>query len=580
MGVTRADVWTIGLLLSAPLSITAMGALPLQAQEPSRPVLSDSVVIVAGAHYRAGGLYRAIMGAGHRDLWTTPIKVPVADLSSLGGGLTAVRVGGGTTTQTLHLDGGDGRRYVLRSVDKVPVDLIAEFVGTPVEAILRDQMSSFHPSGAVVVASLLEAVGVLHASPRLVVVPDDPRLGEFRDQFAGMLALFEERPDDPGDGGAGFAGSTEVVQTDRIFEILEEDPRQRIETTELLKSRLIDLLVGDRDRSTNNHLWARFDDGSGGYRWRPVPRDRDQAFVQLDGFLKGLARNYEPRLVPFGPEYPSVEGLSRNAWDIDRNFLVGVSRSEWLAIVQDVQRLITDQVIGQAVREMPAEHFAIAGADLAHALRTRRDDLPDAAEKLYEIVFKYADVHGTDVDEVGVVERLEDGSLRVTIDATSADGSALGTTFQRTFSPSETTEVRLYLHGGADRVTVQGGGPGFIKLRVVGGGGPDRLTDASSTLEGQNVFYDAGDATVISEGPATRFHDRGAPRPYSWFEESRTLDWGHSWIAEPRIAYDEDRGPVVVAGLTLTRYGFLKVPYASEMRFRVGCIRSPTEPTT
>jgi hypothetical protein len=238
----------------------------------------DSVLIAPGAHYTAGPLYRAFMGAGHRELWTTPVRVPVADLSALGGGLEPQRVGGGMTTRTLHLDGADGRRYVLRSVDKEPADLLEDFVGTPIEAILRDQISSFHPSGAMVVARLLDAVGVLHVKPQLVVIPDDPRLGEFRLEFAGMLALFEERPDDAPAGEPGFAGSREIVQTDRLFAITEESPRHRVAADELLRARLVDLIVGDRDRSTNNHLWARFEEDRG-FVWRPIPRDRDQAFV-------------------------------------------------------------------------------------------------------------------------------------------------------------------------------------------------------------------------------------------------------------------------------------------------------------
>jgi hypothetical protein len=156
----------------------------------------DSVTVVPGEIYEASGPYRALVGSGYRDLWTTPIRVPVADLGTLGGGLTPVELGGGTTTQTLQLDGADGRRYVFRSVQKSPRDLLEDLEGTPAAAIIQDQMSAFHPSAAMITARLLEAVNVLHPEPRLMVVPDDPRLGEFREQFAGMLVLFEERPDD------------------------------------------------------------------------------------------------------------------------------------------------------------------------------------------------------------------------------------------------------------------------------------------------------------------------------------------------------------------------------------------------
>jgi hypothetical protein len=59
--------------------------------------------------------------------------------------------------------------------------------------IVQDLTSTVHPGGALVVAPLLEAAGVLHATPQLAVMPDDPRLGEFRSSFAGMLGLLEER---------------------------------------------------------------------------------------------------------------------------------------------------------------------------------------------------------------------------------------------------------------------------------------------------------------------------------------------------------------------------------------------------
>ena len=157
-----------------------------------------------------------------------------------------------------------------------------------------------------------------------MVIPDDPRLEEFREQFAGMLVLFEERPDEEEEGGAGFAGSRRIVQIENLFEDLEEDPDDRVATSELLLSRLIDVLVGDRDRSINNHLWAEFDEPGGGQLWRPIPRDRDQAFVRFDGAAKRLIRYYERRLVSFGDDYPDIKGLSRNAWDIDRNLLVGL----------------------------------------------------------------------------------------------------------------------------------------------------------------------------------------------------------------------------------------------------------------
>ena len=548
------------LTLAVRLSAQA-GGLP--------PPTSDSATVVSGPQYDAGGLYTTFMGRGYRDLWTTPIHVPVADLARWGGGgLTPFDVGGGMTTQTLHLRGVDGRRYVLRSVDKTPGALEEELQGTPVEAIMQDQLSSFHPSGAVITARLLEAVGVLHPEPILVLVPDGPRLGEYREQFAGMPALFEERPDDGPEGAAGFAGSRRIVQTPDLFDELEEDPGDRVDLYDLLKARLVDILVGDRDRSENNYLWARFDEADGGYVWRPVPRDRDQAFVQFDGFLKGLARRYDPRLVRFEEDYPDIKALTRNAWDIDRNLLVGLDRATWDATVEEVKTEITDEIISEAVLRMPSEHYAILGPDLDAALRHRRDNLAEAASELYEIVFEWSDIHGTDEDEVATIDRLDDGSVRVVLQERGSNGNPQGSPhFDRVFVPDETREVRVYLHGGNDLAQIRGAGDSSIRILLVGGGGRDEF-DNSSSGGGIRVF-DGGSATTTT-GPGIRFENRGAPRPWSWAGESRVVDWGAQTGPEVRMSFDTDRGLMLIAGVKKTRYGFLGDPYTSRTQARFG----------
>ena len=156
----RCSSWGRTSLPSA-LFLLAFGIFGIEgaeAQVSPPPLPGDSAVSVIPAEYcEAGGVFTALAGKGYRHLWTTPVTVPVAKLGELGGGgLTPLRVGGGMTTQTLHMRGADGRRYVFRSVQKVTRQALAEeFWGTPVEAIMQDQLCSFHPSGAVIVARLL-----------------------------------------------------------------------------------------------------------------------------------------------------------------------------------------------------------------------------------------------------------------------------------------------------------------------------------------------------------------------------------------------------------------------------------------
>jgi len=563
-------------IIIAVLLTTPWAALPIRLlgqDTPSTPQAApESVTVVPGPRYQAGWLHGLMAGRGYRDLWNTPITVEVGDLSKLGGGLTPLRLGGGVTTRTLHVQGADGKRYVLRSVDKyVGQGIPEEFRGTPYEFVLQDQISAFHPSGALVVSALLQAVGVLHVESRLLVSPDDARLGEFREQFAGLLVLYEERPDEGPDDTEGFAGSRKIVGSERLFELLEEDPRHRVDAVAFLRARLIDLLVGDRDRSVNNWWWARFDDGDR-YIWRPIPRDRDQAFIRLDGVLKWLLRFYEPRLVVFGEDY-QVVGLTRSAWDLDRSFLVGLDKPSWDSIVTELQGQLTDSVIEASVQQMPAEHYQLIGATLANTLMKRRDRLGGAADRFYEIISGYADIHATDESELAVIDRIDRDHVEVRLYRRGDESRDLEQTpyFERTFNRDETHEIRLYLHGGADRAVVRGSAQQSIRVRIVGGGGADELIDSSRVRGRQTYFYDAGPRTQFGRGPSTVVVRRSAPRAVSWGETSAlTPDWGHAWRPAPQLALDRDLGLFIAAGATHYRYGFLKTPYSSRIQLSGG----------
>src|SRR5262245_6946910 len=147
--------------------------------------------VTTGAEYSAGGFHRAMLGSSYRDLWTTPVELPVLDLSKEGGGLKPVRRVGGQQTKGLALVGNDGRAYTFRGVEKDPSNILPEELhDTFVEDLLRDQMAAQHPAGALIADELSKAAGVATVPIRFVVMPDDPALGEFRDVFKGLPGTF------------------------------------------------------------------------------------------------------------------------------------------------------------------------------------------------------------------------------------------------------------------------------------------------------------------------------------------------------------------------------------------------------
>src|ERR1041385_4380023 len=311
--------------------------LPAQGSAPK-----DSATVVAGAHYSAGAFHRFFFGSRYRALWTTPIRVPVLDLQHFAGGLKPIERGGGQQTKSLRLAGADGRTYQFRSIDKDPTTILPpELKETFAADILRDQISSAHPAGAVVVAPLLETVGVLHTNPIIVQMPNDPALGEFRPVFGGLLGLIEERPKALADEETTIGGASRIVRTSELFKRLDDEPAVRVDDHAFLLARLTDVFMGDWDRHDDQWRWALVDSG-GPARWLPIPLDRDQVFVRFDGLLLSFARRTAPQLLNFGAEYGDITGATWNGRDLDRRFLTGLERSVWDSVAHGLKSRPTD----------------------------------------------------------------------------------------------------------------------------------------------------------------------------------------------------------------------------------------------
>ena len=499
-------------------------------------------------------MHRTLWGSNYRRLWTTPIDVPVLDLQRDYGGLRATEQGGGRQTSSLRLVAGDGREFFFRSVDKngdaiLPPDLQASIVGR----IWQDEVSTLFPAAALLAAPLLRSAGAMVVEPRLFVMPDDPALGPFRGTFAGTLGMLEERPLAP------YHGASEVIRTDEMLQRVLPDPGQRPDTREFLLVRLMDMYIGDSDRGASQWLWLKRE-GPGGVDWQPLGIDRDWAFVSYGGAVVDAIRHRFPKLVHFSGEYPDLIGLHWRASPLDRRLLGDVPRTTWDSLARILTARLTDAVIDSAVRGLPEEFYAAAGADLARALRQRRDQLPEAARRFYRMLALDAEVYATERGDVVTAERGPQGSLNLAIRAENTERPY----FQRRFQSGETKEVRLFLSGGQDTVSIDGSDDG-PQLRLLGDSGTKVVANAARG--GRTVLYAPEPVAAIVKGSGPLSVDRKTYREPD--STSRTPPapryWGHWWWFSPYLRYDPDRGALLGAGTTLFTYGFRKNPYATRL---------------
>ncbi|WP_183906692.1 BamA/TamA family outer membrane protein [Rufibacter immobilis] len=516
--------------------------------------------------YKGSGFREWLLGRNYRPEWETPVSLPVFDIGAQQGGLKVVQRGGGFQTVSLRLEDSTGRQYALRSVEKYPDAALPRILRHTLAAdVVKDQISASHPYGSLVVPRLADAVGVYHTNPKYFVIPEDPRFGKYLKGFANTIGLFEERPDEDMSDIASFGNSKNLVGTDKVLENTLEDQNDEVDQRSVLRARLLDFFIADWDRHDDQWRWAEFKKEGKGKIYKPVPRDRDQAFFVNQGVIPNIAsrRWILPKVQGFDESLRDIKGFNFNNRYFDRSFLTELEREDWIAMADSVRAGLTDEAIEEAVRQLPPEIYQISGERLANTLKARRAYIKRDAEEYYEFLAQKVDVVGTDQEERFEVQREPGGATLVTIYKKGADASPENQLYRRRFLPNETREIRLYGLGGADEFSVQGQAADGIRLRIIGGQGEDRITDSSSVvgLRRLTYVYDDPKGTQFQLGPEARNLSRRGPVEYN------RQSFRYNYLGPlASIEFNRDDGVLLGAGVLLKTQGFQKEPYGMMQR--------------
>ena len=531
---------------------------------------SDSTVVAYpnGEKYQAGKLKRLFFGDNYREEWVTPVEVPVFDFNHEKGGLEIVKKGGGGQTKSLRLENEEGEQWVLRSIEKDPSKVIPEVVKMQLAVdVAQDQMSAYLPWAALSVPRLADAAGIYHTNPKIVYLTKDPRLGPYKDDVWEGLYLFEERPDGNRKDVESFGRSKDIIGTPDMLDEILDDHDNQVDQEHFLKCRLFDVYIGDWDRHEDQWRWAGFkDDGNTVYR--AIPRDRDQTFFLNEGVFPWISsRKFALRITQgFKYDIKDMGGLiSQGKW-LDRRFLSGLDKEEWMRTAGKMQAGLTDEVITAAINDMPPQIVRLKGDITMDKLLTRRDKLPEFAAEYYSIISRKVDVVGSDRDERFQVERLNDDETEVKVWSLNSDGKKKDKIYDRVFKYDETREIRLYGLDGKDEFEVDGDVNRGMKVRIIGGPGKDDIKDKSSVsgFGKRTIIYDTRKKNDIDFGTEARNRTSNLPEKNTYVYDAFNYN---KFIPLALVGYNVDESVVVGAGFMFTTFGFQKSPFASHHTF-------------
>lgn len=531
----------------------------------------DTVFAASKKYIGKGKFQTKMLGENYRKEWAADIKFPLFDIGTMKGGLKILKKGGGHQTLSLRLEAKDGKQYVIRSMDKNPaLTLPSNLRNTFIKGIVQDGISSSHPYAPLVIPPMADAAGIFHANPQIFYIPDDPRFGIYREDFANTLILFEERANKKQVKEEFFGKGDDVISSPELYEKLLKDHDNYVDQAFVVRNRLFDMWLGDWDRHDDQWRWVKYDVKKGENLYKLIPRDRDQVFFGGEGSFKKLAASKwsQPALKGFDDEisYTPSYGFYRIRW-FDRYFMTEPDLGDWLKEADDLQKALSDEVIDEAFELWPQEIYALRGEEIKRKLKNRRDRLKNYAQDYFAFLSRTVTVLGSNKREYFLVERLNDEQTKVTVYKISKKGNRSKVLYERIFDASVTEEIELYGFDGKDEFEIIGDVNKAITLRIIGGDGQDLIKDKSSIggLKKRNIIYDTetGTSLVASNSTKNRLTDKD---PDINLYDMEAFDFD---VRMPLLdaSFNPDDGIFIGGGMMIKNDGFRKNPFANKHKF-------------
>lgn len=433
---------------------------------------------------RKSGFYQFLFGKHYRKYYSTPVEVPVLDLSNEYNGLTAIRAGGGHQTNSIRLvDSFTGKEYSLRALKKSASRFIQalafreqyvarDFEETFTEDFLLDFYTTTHPYYPFVIGELAAPIGIYHTNPRLFYVENQNNLGIYNKDFEPGLYMLEERPMRNFNDTESFGSPQNIISTSKLFENLRSDEKYKIDEKSYIRARLFDMLIGDWDRHSDQWRWSEFSQDEK-IIYKPIPRDRDQVFPKYDGFLISMLMQLPAlrHMQNFGANIRNVKWFNMEPYPMDLALIRSSGIDDWLAEAKFIKENLTDEIIDRSFRNIPENMKDETVLKIKELIKIRKTKLSEFAEKYYKVLKKTVVLHATDKDDKILIERQPGGITKVQMFRLKKSGEELF--FSNSYNHKETREIRIYGLNDEDVFELSGEGDNYIKIRLMGGAGKD-----------------------------------------------------------------------------------------------------------
>jgi len=518
----------------------------------------------------SSGKSSTIWGEHYRKYYATKVAAQTVLLDTFYGGLTPIRKGGGKQSRSLRLVDKDGKEYVMRALLKSATKFLqatafidqyieGQFDDTYTENLIFDFYTSAHPYTPFVIGTIADAVGIYHTNPKLYYIPKQKALKQFNSEFGDELYLFEERAASGHGDLKSFGYSNKLISTYDLLKKIRESDDYYIDENAYIKARLFDMVLGDWDRHYDQWRWAQFKDGKK-TMYKPVPRDRDQAFSKFDGFLLELITRYVPEvgmMQVYDHEIRNIKKFNGSPAALDKFLITQATYKDWEKQVLFLQENITDEVLEKAFDLLPVEVQTETIEEIKSKLKSRLKILPEIARTYYNYLSKNVIVKGTDKDNWFEIQRLDNGDTSIKI--YNIKNKEKGTKIHdKTYLKDETKEIWVYGFNEEDVFKVTGNSKNTIPLLLIGGQNNDKYIIENGKKVTIYDFKSKKNTFETNKGKI-KLNDDYEINSYHYKKHKF-----RRYLPIPIVGYNPDDGVKLGIKNLFTIYGFDRNPFTQQ----------------
>lgn len=519
---------------------------------------------------RHSGVYKTLFGNHYRKDYITPVKIPAALLDTLYGGLSPIRRGGGHQTVSLRLADKGQRQYTLRGVRKSALRFAQYFVFntgylTPDAAdtyfleLLQDYWTTANPYASLTIAPMSDAIGLYHTNPKLYYVPKQKALGSYNADFGDSVYLLEEQVGEGWSGPTSFGSSAKNISTEDLIDNLAQKGAVTINESLYIRTRLFDNIIGDFDRHHDQWRWAEQKKADGSLHYSPIPRDRDQAFADFDGFMIGAITTLNPPLrfmQRYSPTYRHLRWFNDAGDDVDRIALRNDTEEDWIREAQYIKAQLTPEIVERSFGRLPQGLDMDKQEAIKKALLARIAAVQNQASALYRYIKSRPVLTGSASDDHFTITRKPRGITTIQC-YRMEEGKRGEVLWAIDFDRAVTKEIWIYGLDGKDTFETAGQGDHTIPIRIIGGQGHD--TYSIKAPKGIRVYDHKSMPNTFEPAAKKTLSDSYQLNTYNFMNGRRDL----SRIL-PAIGYNPDGGVGIGLGYSYTVNGLRRNPFTSK----------------